>query len=59
MPHILVVDDEQDIRQLVALILESAGYRVSQATRGPEALDPSKDPEAKLPAALTGEGAKP
>lgn len=26
---------------------------------GPEALDPSKDPEAKLPTALTGKGAKP
>ena len=39
MAHrVLVVDDEQDIRQLVALILEAAGYDVIQAASGMEAL---------------------
>jgi len=39
MAHrILVVDDEQDIRQLVALIAEAAGYEVVQANNGMEGL---------------------
>ncbi|HEY3377094.1 MAG TPA: response regulator [Armatimonadota bacterium] len=39
MTHrILVVDDEQDIRQLVALIVEAAGYDVVQASNGVEGL---------------------
>lgn len=37
--NILVVDDEQDIRHLIALILEAAGYSVAQAASGMEALD--------------------
>ena len=36
--RILVVDDENDIRQLVALILEAAGYEVIRASNGIEAL---------------------
>lgn len=36
--RILAVDDEQDIRQLIALILSVAGYEVSQAASGIEAL---------------------
>ncbi|MFN8571145.1 MAG: response regulator transcription factor [Gemmatimonadaceae bacterium] len=36
--RILVVDDEQDIVALVAYHLVKAGYRVSTATTGPEAL---------------------
>ena len=36
---ILVVDDEEDIRQLVAAILRRAGYQVSVAPNGEEALD--------------------
>ena len=39
MPYrILVVDDEQDIRQLVALIVEASGYEVVQASNGREGL---------------------
>jgi len=37
--HILVVDDEEDIRQLVAIILESDGYQVTQAANGDECLN--------------------
>ncbi len=35
---ILVVDDEQSIRELIRRILESAGYRVWSATNGEEAM---------------------
>lgn len=39
MPQrILVIDDEQDIRSLLTLILESAGYAVQQARSGKEGL---------------------
>jgi len=37
--HVLVVEDQQDIRDLVAFILESAGYRVSTANNGALALE--------------------
>ena len=36
---ILVVDDDADIRDSVAEVLEDAGYRVQQAANGREALD--------------------
>ena len=36
--NVLVVDDEANIRQLAALILESAGYKVFEALDGNEAL---------------------
>jgi len=35
---ILVVDDEKDIRQLVRILAERAGYRVTEAASGDEAL---------------------
>jgi two-component system cell cycle sensor histidine kinase/response regulator CckA len=35
---ILVVDDEKDIRNLVRLLAERAGYRVAEAATGEEAL---------------------
>lgn len=37
-PLILVVDDEPQIRRLLALTLESAGYRILMAEKGHEAL---------------------
>lgn len=37
--RILVVDDEDSIRQLATAILEMAGYRVASASNGTEALD--------------------
>jgi chemosensory pili system protein ChpA (sensor histidine kinase/response regulator) len=36
--RILVVDDDEDIRQIVALVLEPSGYRVAGAVNGFEAL---------------------
>jgi two-component system response regulator ResD len=35
----LVVDDEADLRMLARLILEGAGFEVSEATGGAESLD--------------------
>jgi len=51
--HILVVDDEQDVVQLIRFLLEKDGHRVSTAYNGAEALavlgvEPD-DPKAALP----------
>jgi|WetSurMetagenome_2_1015567.scaffolds.fasta_scaffold245619_2 DNA-binding response OmpR family regulator len=40
--HILIVDDEPDIRQTLRVFLETAGYRVSEAGDGMEALRVAK-----------------
>ena len=37
--HILVADDERNIRQNLAMVLEAAGHSVDQAKDGDEALD--------------------
>jgi two-component system cell cycle sensor histidine kinase/response regulator CckA len=37
-PNILVVDDEESVRELICLFLESAGFTVYQAPGGHEAL---------------------
>ena len=37
-PHILVVDDDQQIRETVRFLLEDAGYTVEEAVDGAEAL---------------------
>src|SRR5262245_57731926 len=39
MAHILVVDDEPEIVQLVAKVMETRGHRVSIARDGQECLD--------------------
>lgn len=36
--NILVVDDEQDVRRLIRILLERAGFVVTEAASGPEAL---------------------
>src|SRR4051812_48357450 len=36
--HVLIVDDERANRTLLAIMLEPAGYRLSSATSGEEAL---------------------
>jgi two-component system chemotaxis response regulator CheY len=38
MPSILIVDDEDQIRQLIRTTFEEAGYRVQEASNGKEAL---------------------
>jgi CheY-like chemotaxis protein len=38
MPSVLIVDDEAQIRQLIRTTFEEAGYRVSEASNGKEAL---------------------
>jgi CheY-like chemotaxis protein len=37
-PHVLVVDDDADMRHLLRRALEGAGFRVAEAPDGPEAL---------------------
>jgi DNA-binding response OmpR family regulator len=41
-PLVLIVDDDQDLRDLFAFILRTEGYRVSRARDGMEALDKAK-----------------
>ncbi len=45
---ILVIDDEKDIRQLVAVMLESAGYAVTQAANGLNGLAQLQDAKFDL-----------
>jgi CheY-like chemotaxis protein len=37
--HVLVVEDQRDIREFVAFVLETEGYRVSTADNGAVALE--------------------
>jgi CheY-like chemotaxis protein len=37
--HVLVVEDHQEIREFVALVLENEGYRVTTASNGAVALE--------------------
>ncbi len=39
MTSVLIVDDEPDVRLVARIILEGAGYDVSEAASGEEALD--------------------
>lgn len=38
MAHILIVDDDDDVRDMLHQMIERAGYRVSTANNGQEAL---------------------
>lgn len=49
MSHLLVVDDDERHRALLSDVLEQAGYRVSEAANGREALDLL---EEELPSAV-------
>ena len=46
--RILVIDDEEDLRQLIALIAESAGYVVLQAGNGVEGLQRLQEEQVDL-----------
>jgi CheY-like chemotaxis protein len=46
--HVLVVDDEQDIREFLELALESEGYRVTTAENGAVALSRTADESIDL-----------
>jgi CheY-like chemotaxis protein len=48
MPSILVVDDEDQIRQLIRDTLEQAGYEVQEARDGKEGLDQYRSRPADL-----------
>ncbi|MFN7134528.1 MAG: response regulator [Myxococcales bacterium] len=39
MASILIVDDDQDVREILAQLLEDEGYAVASASNGREALD--------------------
>ncbi|MFQ5578941.1 MAG: response regulator transcription factor [Anaerolineae bacterium] len=43
VPHILVAEDELDIRELIAIALQLSGYRVTQAQNGQEAIQKAKE----------------
>jgi len=43
MPHILIVDDESDIRALLSAIIRSLGYTVTEADSGEAALEIIKE----------------
>lgn len=45
---ILVADDEEDLRLLVRSLLEWEGYRVVEATTGPDALARCREPDVDL-----------
>ena len=42
-PRVLVVDDHDDSRTVARMVLEHAGYRVSEAATGPEGLQSALD----------------
>lgn len=49
---VLVIDDEPSVRDVLAMLLESAGHQVHQAASGAEALDYFEDPAARADAIL-------
>ena len=46
--HVLAVDDEANVTRLVQLILQRAGYRVTTASDGAEALDKIREDRPDL-----------
>ncbi|MHB8469693.1 MAG: response regulator [Gaiellaceae bacterium] len=48
MPKILVVDDESNMRFLIRIILESAGYEVVEAAHGAAALERVKESQVDM-----------
>lgn len=48
--HVLVVDDDDDVRETLGLVLEAEGFRVSSAANGEQALEAIR----RVPAAAHG-----
>lgn len=48
MPSVLVIDDEEQVRQLIRETLEEAGYEVQEARDGKEGLDHYRTKPADL-----------
>ncbi|OPZ82895.1 MAG: Transcriptional regulatory protein AfsQ1 [bacterium ADurb.Bin429] len=48
MPTILIIDDEADIRALVSLMLQDAGYTVHEAGNGTDGLAQLKENDINL-----------
>ena len=48
-PLLMLVDDDQDIREVLRLFLEIDGYRVTTATDGVDALEPVSYTHLTLP----------
>ena len=46
---IMVVDDEQDVRDVVRLQLEQKGFNIIEATNGQEAIDLLRSGESGFP----------
>ena len=52
MRRILIVDDDQEIRELVREILEEEGYRATEAANGATALDLLRNSQEQFVALL-------
>jgi CheY-like chemotaxis protein len=48
MASILIIDDDEDIRDALQMVLESAGYEVKVASNGNEAIELQREEPAQL-----------
>ena len=48
MASILIIDDEEDIRDALQMVLERAGYEVRVASNGNEAIEMQREEPAQL-----------
>ena len=48
MASILIIDDEEDIRDALQMVLESAGYEIKVASNGNEAIELQREEPAQL-----------
>ena len=48
MPRILIIDDEPDLRDVLAHLLEEAGYKVEVASEGGEGISKHRESPADL-----------
>lgn len=43
MPHVLIVDDDTDVREMLEMFLGHSGYKITSASNGAEALDKMRE----------------